>query len=336
MHTMNEGRGARRSAHEPGMRWTAIVLTAICTLMLVLAGGLQPAANAADDLPETGTIAIAYQDGGQSLPGARIDLRQAATWSPEGGLTPTKDFAGYPIDWNVLNADAETFRQLAETLSGYASRDQIASQATQTTAADGTAAFTGLQRGLYLVTIGAVSLGAEDYAPSAMLAALPGNDPDASGQAGQAGQTMDVKLQPKVEATTHLTQVTVRKEWKNDNDSVRPKSVTMQLLRDGVDVQDVELNAANGWTYTWPDLEANHEWRVVEQSKPDGYTVLVDREGAETIVTNTYESKHPEQAESPNTGADVAMIALAAVILAAIALIILAVRRRHIKRIEQR
>lgn len=53
------------------------------------------------------------------------------------------------------------------------------------------------------------------------------------------------------------------------------------------------LNAANNWRYTWEKLPAYNKdgskivWSVVEK-EPEGYTVLIARDGVTFTVTNTY------------------------------------------------
>ena len=61
----------------------------------------------------------------------------------------------------------------------------------------------------------------------------------------------------------------------------------------------VVLSEANDWEYTWDDLDADSQWRVVERDVPDGYTVTVEREGRVFIITNTKPDDTPEPSESP-------------------------------------
>ena len=54
------------------------------------------------------------------------------------------------------------------------------------------------------------------------------------------------------------TSVTVVKQWKdgNNQDGIRPDHVNVFLTKDGERVgRAVTLNAGNGWTYTWEDLD---------------------------------------------------------------------------------
>ena len=59
-------------------------------------------------------------------------------------------------------------------------------------------------------------------------------------------------------------------------------------MQDGKSYETVTLNQENSWNYTWEDLEAGHEWKVVEQTVPSGYTMTSTQEGKRFIITNTY------------------------------------------------
>lgn len=85
----------------------------------------------------------------------------------------------------------------------------------------------------------------------------------------------------------------VLKIWKDDIPQSRPKEIVIQLLKDGVIYDTVTLNAVNNWRYTWEKLPAYNKdgskivWSVVEK-EPEGYTVLIARDGVTFTVTNTY------------------------------------------------
>lgn len=90
----------------------------------------------------------------------------------------------------------------------------------------------------------------------------------------------------------------VLKIWKDDIPQSRPKEIVIQLLKDGVIYDTVTLNAVNNWRYTWEKLPAYNKdgskivWSVVEK-EPEGYTVLIAREGVTFTVTNTYAPNKP-------------------------------------------
>lgn len=81
------------------------------------------------------------------------------------------------------------------------------------------------------------------------------------------------------------TSVTVTKEW-NDNlvKALRPESVTVQLMKNGVPVDGalVVLDDNNQWSHTWTDLPMYNDtgskitYSVKEVNVPAGYTVAVN------------------------------------------------------------
>ena len=83
------------------------------------------------------------------------------------------------------------------------------------------------------------------------------------------------------------SQLTVRKVWSDGNSLHRNDSVTVNLLKDGEIERSQELNAENGWTYTFDRLAEGHIWTVEEAVVPDGYTVGYKTEGNMTVITNT-------------------------------------------------
>ena len=96
--------------------------------------------------------------------------------------------------------------------------------------------------------------------------------------------------------TPAKTSVSVTKKWddKDNQDGKRPSSVTVKLLADGQDTgKTLELNAANGWTGSFTDLDADKggtpiQYTVVEVTVP-GYAPEVTGDAASGFtITNSY------------------------------------------------
>lgn len=92
----------------------------------------------------------------------------------------------------------------------------------------------------------------------------------------------------------------VTKKWVDESGNTvsenLPSSITVQLYQNGVAYGDpVELNAANGWTYIWPeelpekDASGNvYIYTVEELSVPDGfYLKEIETNGKAHVITNT-------------------------------------------------
>ena len=93
------------------------------------------------------------------------------------------------------------------------------------------------------------------------------------------------------------TSVSVSKVWddRNDQDGVRPSSVSVQLYADGKASGDpVTLDAANSWKYTWSGLDKNASGKAItytvkETSVPHGYTSTISGDMASGFtITNSH------------------------------------------------
>lgn len=91
----------------------------------------------------------------------------------------------------------------------------------------------------------------------------------------------------KPEPPVFTADLTVIKAWDDDNNPERPDIVTLQLYNGAAAVDTITLTAADGWTYTWDELAADGEWRVIEVDIPNGYTPVYSRANNVITVTNT-------------------------------------------------
>lgn len=251
-------------------------------------------------------LTVRYQDGTGPLDGARFDLYRVADVSENGEFTLTGDFAGCPVELEGL--DSSLWQALANTLAGYAAWSGAAPLDSGVTDQRGLLAFPTsggkLFPGLYLVVGQRHTVGNYTYTPKPFLVCLPNREGDS--------QQWDyrVEAEPKFDREeTPPEGGTVRrrvlKAWRDGEDgTARPQSVTVLLLRDGVVHDTVILSEANGWRYTWEELEADHTWTVVELPV-EGYTVSVTQEGITFVVVNTHDGPDtPAHPDSPHTPDD--------------------------------
>ena len=88
------------------------------------------------------------------------------------------------------------------------------------------------------------------------------------------------------------TEASVRKIWddSNNQDGIRPASLTVKLLADGVDTEKtLTLNEANSWQGKLSDLDKYSEGKEIvytwsEADVPEGYT-LSDPSKEGTVTT---------------------------------------------------
>ena len=123
------------------------------------------------------------------------------------------------------------------------------------------------------------------------------------------GYTTEVKgYDVKNSYTPGKTSLQVTKAWedKNDQDGVRPNSVTVKLLADGVETgKELVLTKANNWTGSFTDLDEYKAgkkivYTIKEEPVGNGYkSVITGNEKEGFVVTNV---RTPEQ-RIPKTGA---------------------------------
>lgn len=111
--------------------------------------------------------------------------------------------------------------------------------------------------------------------------------------AGSAATGFTVENSHKVKYTS----VTARKIWDDDDDQdkIRPASVTLNLMQNGVVFQSHEINADTGWEYTFSRLPIEDEngnayiYAIEEADVPDGYESKITRNiDGIFIVTNSH------------------------------------------------
>ena len=238
----------------------------LCFLLLMAAA---PTAYAADD---DFRLTVRYGYDGVPIPDARFHLFLVGDVAADGTLSLTGEFSGYPVIVNGQSASG--LQTAADTLYGYAQRDQISPIQVAATSASGHAAFFSLSRGLYLVAGQPCNIDGTLYQTQPQLIAV----------------TEDLILEAKCEAQEEPMQpqtISVLKKWVDEGyESKRPDSISVSLLQDGYVLETVTLNAENNWRHTWTDLEPGWEWSVAEDC-PDQFAVTLQREGDTFVLTNT-------------------------------------------------
>lgn len=274
-----------------------MIIFIMAGLMLPLPLTAQAAGNI--DLTKDTRLNISYHDGDKALSNAKFSIYLVATIDRYGELTVTDDFKDYNVD--IRGKNDETWKELATTLEGYVLRDKITPADSGTTDTRGELSFPTndkrLDMGLYLVIGERHKQGHYRYDPQPFMVLLPTQDLEKN--VWDYTVTADVKYD-RTKTTTpppptgDTVTRKVLKVWNDaDYESERPKSITVQLLRDGEVYEEVTLNAENNWRYTWDSLDDSFTWRIVEKT-PSGYTVSITREGITFVVTNTLSKNPPD------------------------------------------
>ena len=305
------------------MRETKKLPAVLLALVLFFTLSVPALAAAAIDPSRAVSLTISCRQDGMPISGAPFALYRVADIDAYAEFTLAGNFRTYPVRLDGL--DSAAWRALAETLAAYAQRDRLTPLDSGMTGKNGELTFPTagkqLLPGLYLVTSQPFSDGSSVYTAEPFLVCLPNLDKTTD------TWQYDVTVSPKhtctpipVPPADDTEKRKVLKVW-NDagRESERPKSITIQLLKNGELYNTVILSERNSWRYSWDALPKYDKnglpivWRVVELT-PEGYTVSITQEAGTFLVTNTLKQppetppvtppvNPPGQKTLPQTGA---------------------------------
>lgn len=243
------------------------------------------------------SLSVLYGTFENPIVGAKLNLYKVADIHGFGEFIPTKEFDSYPLQWNGL--DSAQWKMLAGTLESYIVADQIKPLDTGVTDKNGRVEFPSnikkMSTALYLIASDPYIYENKVYTLQPTLICLPNRDSNDI-------WNYEEELNLKYEWTDEVSELQVRKIWSGDNVKNRPNSVTVELYRDNEFYDTVVLNKKNDWHYTWENLRTAYDWKIVEKNVPNGYTVSIDRDGKNFIVTNTYKASSSNVSKLPQTG----------------------------------
>ena len=264
-------------------------LCALFLMFIILLSGSVLAFGVMEEIsPENEPLLrVEFFDGEKPLSGAEFKLFQIADIDEYGNYISKPEFEKFDIGTNGKNV--EKWRELASTIEGYVYQEKIAPADKGITGADGIIEFpVEAERfvcGLYLLVGEPVSVDGFTYFAESAIIQLPMPSDD--------GETWnyDVTVKPKYtfvpdgEQDEFISRK-VLKIWEDKGfEALRPKEITVYLLKDGEVFDTVKLNRENNWRYTWNELEEGYRWSVTEKV-PEGYTVKIEREGITHVITN--------------------------------------------------
>ena len=285
------------------MKKSLLYLTSV--LLLICALILPTPAKAAEavDISAVCSLTLHYSKEGTAFPGLPIRIYRVAEFTSADEYQLTEAFRDYPVQIHGITSQKE-WRDLADTLIAYATADGLQPTLAAQTDSSGTVSFTGLQTGIYLIqgVSGSNDAGTCQFENYFLFLPTPQED-------GQ--QNYQVESHPKGSFTPHpddpdqpekpeFTTYHVVKLWKDTGiRNLRPDSVTVDILKNGIPVQTVQLNARNNWSYSWNAEKNFDHWTVVEKDVPDEYTVVITAAHNTFTITN---SRPAPAGTPPKTG----------------------------------
>ncbi len=262
------------------------VSTLIFTLIMVLSC-ITAFTAVRVDIDKISSLKLQYKEDGNYVSGADVKIYRVADISEGARFTLSGDFSKYSIKINDL--DSTGWKNAANTLDTYVKADDINHYDSKKTDSKGEVLFENLKTGLYLVRFETIKIGDITYKSDPVLISLPSLDDNNWIYDVNAYPKMSSEDEPGGGGNNSYIDVEVIKVWNDDgNKEKRPEKIEVELLKDGKVYDTVELDEDNYWRYEWKRLNKKYEWKVVEKTVPDGYTV--EYSGNKTLlkITNSY------------------------------------------------
>lgn len=259
------------------------------------------------------SLTVSYCYGETALSNVQVKLYRIAEVSADFQYTLSQNFeaSGLILDgiqtageWNVVRS----------TLEAHILAYKIAPELISVTNEDGEASFRTLRTGMYLAIVSRVEQDGFYYRFDSALIALPGLGQDGHWQY-QVSVNAKGEALPPVDPDEKV-ELKVLKLWRGDEGRTdRPKSIEVEIFRDGISHKTVILSEENHWAYSWSAMDDGSSWTVVERNVPQGYTVTVEERISTFVLTNTWTPTYPEDPVKPPSTGDTANILLHVLIM---------------------
>ena len=257
-------------------------LLSLLMLPILLLSFLQLSAAASVTPLETDrscSLTVTFAKEGVGFPGLEARIYRVASASADGSFDLIAPFSSFPVNIHGITSRQE-WKTVATTLHAYITANAIAPDHVAVSDENGAAVFSQIPTGLYLVlgAIGENNTGIYEFEDFMIYLPTPLED---------GSFDYDLEARPKPVAFTPKTQYQVTKLWKDSGHTAkRPDKVLVDIYKDDVLQETVELNAANNWTYTWHVPEDGSKWTAVERDVPRDYKVTITINGAVITITN--------------------------------------------------
>ena len=267
-------------------RITAVLLSVMAMFLLL---PMQALAAGSIDLGHAHSLTVTAVYAQNPISGMQFDAYLISTVDECGELTVIDRYRDFADDLDIRGKNGDSWRAMAQTLAREIMLDDtLKPSRSAVTDADGVAKYADIPMGLFLIMGGGAEKDGYVYSTSPFFVMLPEQDLSSN------TWNYDVVANAKPGQEPAKEDYEVIKVWKDDcHKDQRPQSITINLICDGEVFDTIALPHNGAWSYTWKDLESNHQWTVTEK-KEDGYQDPdVQQEGNTFIVTNTCDKPTP-------------------------------------------
>lgn len=261
-------------------RITAVLLSVMAMFLLL---PMQALAAGSIDLGHAHSLTVTAVYAQNPISGIQFDAYLISTVDECGELTVIDRYRDFAEDLDIRGKNDDSWRAMAQTLAREIMLDDtLKPSRSAVTDADGVAKFADIPMGLYLIMGSGVEKDGYVYSTTPFFVMLPEQD--------MSSNTWNYRVVANAKPGREPVKADfeVIKIWKDDcHKDRRPKSITINLICDGGVYDTITLPHNGTWSYTWKNLETNHQWTVTE-NRENGYQKPdVQQEGNIFIVTNT-------------------------------------------------
>lgn len=273
----------------------SVLFACIVIVALIISSVANVCAISPIDSQKKSSLTLQYKHGENFYSGIEIKTYRIAEVFPDGTYALWGDFKDYSV--NIYDISSKTeWDKICSTLSAFAVADNIAPTCSAITDEKGTVVFKDILPGMYLTLSVDLKTEKELVKFESFITAVP--TPDDNGN-----HNYNVTAYPKCELlkpSEKEIEYKIVKHWKDSGyTSKRPKTIEIDVLKDGVVKSTQKLSKENNWSYSWVAIDDGSQWQAIEKNIPSSYSMTVIHKDNTIIITNTYDSLHTDP---PKTG----------------------------------
>lgn len=248
------------------------------------------------DMNKLSNVTLNYSYDDYEINDVKVKIYHIATIQENFKYQLEDDFKNYPININNIKTNNE-WDNVKQTLESYIKADNVP-ELKSYLIKDNKVGIKDLKVGLYLILTEVIDTKGYILSFSSHLLQVPDLNND-----GYWNYNIEIYPKPNVFTPKYeIVEYSVIKEWE-DNEKDRPKSIEVEIYKDGNLTFNQTLSSFNNWTYKWQTEDDGSKWTVVERNVPEGYNVKVINNDRNFTIVNThsnYEEENPQTIDNIN------------------------------------